>query len=456
MPIYLLLSHHPDFLSLMSYSSPIHIWNYATAFAEGRLLDNMTTYYVPYAFITALPIIVTKNINIVNIDIASVQFIQGAIDSLGCFIIYKILKDRFSNKHGFIGATLYAIWPSSIFYSYHILAEAYTPILILTVCYLFINALEEKNYKKFTLLGIACAIFVLLRPDNIFVMPAILIYSFWYYKKHVKSNITYILAFIVAFYFIFFISNRIITTAYYHNLSKASHSVAIGLFNSLGEYPGIYKGLRFYDDGVAIKHIVEQEQKYKETNDTVFLYLHKTLNDISPGLPVYIREVIVGQPILYIDTMIRRLFVYSPGHPYCATIAYFLSKFPNLNGWTSMTGYRYSQIYHGIKYFDYFLFTLFLCGLWTNRKNRLIMSLFVIYMAILVGHVLSSVGEVFFRIGPDGTDAETAFIYPAYLLGMVSIWPVVIPLGLGTFRNLIRRTFFTQKISSESLFPRFV
>jgi hypothetical protein len=439
MPVYLLISGSRNYLSLMAYSSQYHIWNYINDFVNrGEFPKTATLYYIPYASLCSLPVKFSNFFSIRNLDIVSVQIMQAGIDCLGCLLIYKILAGRFSPRVGIIGAILYAIWPASIFYSYHIIAECYTPILILAICYSIMEAVEKSKYIWFFAAGLACGGLVLLRPDNFFVIPGISIFLFWVYWKERWKKIHLILVLLFSFGISYGVASKGVQWISRSSIvPMGNYSAAVGFYNSLGEYPGTMRGLRFYDDGVSLQHIQEREKKYKEMNDPIYLVLYRSIDKYYPGLPVYIREIILGRPILYFDSLIRRFIAYLPGHPFCAYICYFLSKFPDLNGWNSMIDYRYSQIFHAVKYFDYFLFCLFILGLWRVRRDKVMMSLCGIYLSVLIGHVLTSIGEVYFRVGASGLDTETAFANPAYLLGMVSVWPIFIPLGIMSLKEKI-------------------
>ena len=126
-------------------------------------------------------------------------------------------------------------------------------------------------------------------------------------------------------------------------------NVGIALYNSLGEYPANYIGLRFFDDQAAFKY-ASKKAKDNLKDDRVFKVIYNvSQHGLFPGFfrpmtdyhlvtLLYIREVIMGNPILYANRIISRIFMYLPSHPFIACITHFFTHNPNGN--STMIGYR--------------------------------------------------------------------------------------------------------------------
>ncbi len=444
MPFYLLRTNKPygDYMIASSYAHDMLAMAISTAKGEGLHLEYLS--YIEHDFKISSPELnkiqrtpserpffldkgglaqifiagmLTFFMNSLNVP--AIQIFQGIVDSLGCLLVFGILSFYFNRRTCLLGALIYAIWPASIFYSYHFMAEAYIPILMLAIGYTIIWALKTEKWHWFATAGLLIGLSFSFRFDNFLILITYMLYILWVYRK--KMFIAFVRAMLVfGFCVLSLIPFKIIIPKNSQNVPI----IGVALYNSLGEYPGTFKGLRFFDDQTAPKHGIEKGEEYLKNNDRAFKFMHRVFNNDSYRtshhliILAYIREVIIDKPFLYIDWLIRRFFVYLPANPFIACIAYF---FKNPHGTASMVGYRYSQVFQIAKYLDYLLFLFFMYGVWSCRKNKEILSLLCIYFGVLVSHVIVGGGEVYFR-----NDMEYAYIDPRYLLGMVSIWPVFI------------------------------
>jgi len=381
-------------------------------------------YHVKHALLTAGFIFLTRSTdNSTTSSVARVQIVQGVIDSIGCLVIWGILGIYFSRRIQLLGALLYAVWPPSIFFSYHILAEAYIPVLVLALAYTGILSIQRQKWYFYALAGSFCALILFFRLDNALIVPAYIAYIFLMYRQKLRRAIEKG-GLVIIFFILFSWGFNIITSYAVGSKVSTQHTSLLGItfYNGLGEYPGTFKGLRFFNDTVSEEYGRKKADQYLQENDAIFKLMYSRY-DRDPILLAFIREVIIAKPILYADSFIRRFLAYIPALPYNACIAYFYASPKNY--YQTMIGYRYSQIYQGIKYVDYFLFFLFVVGVWYCRHNKAMLSVLGIYLGVLIGHVLIACGEVYFS-----RDLEYAYVQPKYLLGMVSIWPIFITLGL--------------------------
>lgn len=431
MPVYLLLAKEQNPLRFMLGSMPRFSWNIIERLARKEMpLEDMP---VAYEEISAHLIRWTNPMNDKVKSISAIQIMQGIIDSIGCLLIYGILGLYFSRRISRLGGLLYAIWPPSIFFSYHILPEAYTPVLVLAIGYMTLLAIKSEKTFWCALAGLFCSVLLCLRMDNALILLFIAVYLLFIFRKKKIQAIAKVLLIVMAAIIPLLLINGTIRETYKFKHSR--FNLSISLYNALAEYPGTYKGVRFYEDLYSEEYIKEKALHYKQTEDSTFRFL-SSLYPKDPGIAVYVREVIIGNPILYSDWLARRFLAYLPSHPYVACIVYFYSKPKAESGWETMLGYRYSGLFQGVKYFDYLLFFLFLLGVWHCRSNRAMMAFLFIYLGVHIGHVLSQCGEIYFKL-----DKEYALLIPKYLVGMVSIWPVFIAIELDRIVERMRCEF---------------
>lgn len=360
-----------------------------------------------------------------SFNIPAIQIFQGIIDSIGCFLVFGILCYYFNRRICLFGALTYAICPIFIFYSYQLMAEAYISVFMLAIGYTIISALKKERWLWFALAGLLIGLSFSFRSDNALILPTYIAYILWFYRKKISYAFTRALL-ILLFCIVSFMPFNIIVPK---NTQKVS-TLGVALYNSLGEYPANYKGLRLFSDAAAFKHGTEKAQEYLK-GDAIFKTMYSiTQNSLFSGIfksvvaldlitLSYIREVIIGKPFLYANRLISRFFAYLPSHPFLACITYFFRH-------GTMIGYRYSQLFQLVKYVDYLFFLIFLYGAWSCRHNKEILSLLCIYIGVLISHVIVGGGEVCFRL-----DMEYVYLDPRYLLGMVSIGPIFIAVAVG-------------------------
>jgi len=375
---------------------------------------------------------ITYVMNSLNAPI--IQIFQGIVDSIGCLLVYGILTFYFTRRICILGALIYSIWPPSIFYSYHFMGEAYIPFFMLAIGYTIILALNREKWFWFALAGSLIGLSFRFRSDNALILPIYIAYILWFYRQKISFALG-MATLVLILCILSFMPLKMIMP----ENSKDVPTIGAALYNSLGEYPGNYKGLRFFNDETAAKHGIKKANEYLEGDNIFKLMYSISQHDLFLGvfepmtshhliLLAYIREVIIEKPFLYANRLISRFVAYLPSNPFIACITYF---FKNPRGTRSMRGYRYSQLFQLVKYIDYFFFLVFLYGVWLCRRHRKMLSLLCIYTGVLASHVILGCGEVYFR-----DDMEYAYFDPRYLLGMVSIWPVFIAAAVGKIAKI--------------------
>ncbi|MBI4678117.1 MAG: glycosyltransferase family 39 protein [Elusimicrobia bacterium] len=429
-PLFLIASQTPD---------AIHEGFQTACYTETAFLTNLSLVWLgKHIDALAYPSQWTSSVKMI---------IQGVIDSSGCFLVFGMLRIRFPAGTALRGAALYAIWLPSLFYSSQILGEAYTPILMLAFGYAIMRSVAEKQgYAWYGIAGLVCAVVAYTRFDNILILPAFALFILvmhWRQKRQAAFRVGILLAgFALSCLLVHkTIASVIGPAGFTHSMNMTSPSdrkpsIGVALYNALGEYPSTYAGLRLFSDCVVYDYAKARSALYESNGDKTYKVLKKMLGN-NALLAAYVREVIVAKPILYADWIITRTFCYLPANPFFACIIKFVTgphRGEFMGVWYNQFNHKFSQRYQGLKYLDYTIFAVFVIGVWTCRRDAAMLSLMTIYFGVLVGHVFTQCGEAFHSL-----EQERVFMDPRYLLGMVSIWPVFLPLGFTQLKDFVHR-----------------
>jgi hypothetical protein len=376
---------------------------------------------------------ITYVLNSLNVPV--IQIFQGIIDSVGCLLVYGILRIYYSRRISLLGSLLYAICPIFIFYSYHFLAEAYIPVFMLGIGYMVILGLERDKWWFFGLAGILIGLSFGFRLDNFLILPFYLIFILWFYRDRLLVGLGRSMIILLC-----------CITAYLPlRIGSTASSVGVPLYASLGEYPGNFKGLRFGSSAKAREHGITKVKEYLR-EDELFRKMYSIGHWFFPSLIrsdketdlitlAFVREVIIEEPLLYANRIITRLVSYLPAHPFIACIGYFLSN-KNLTTY----GYQYSSLFHGLKYIDYLFFLVFVYGVWLCRSQTELLSFLCIYLGVHISHVILGCGDIHYI-----RDEEYFLLNPRYLIGMMSIWPVFLAVGGAEILKKIRESAVVKK-----------
>lgn len=370
-----------------------------------------------------------------------IKILQALCDGIfGTWIVRNLLTRILSPSRAALGGLVYACWPPAIFYSIHLCAESFTIVLLLASALLFVRAIEDESIMRWLAFAFFMGFAVCFRINNILVFFMYMFVMLFLGRRSLIKKIFISIVLLVCFMIPVKILSSLIP------LSNKQSSIGIMLYNAMGEYPGTFKGFRFFDDDQSLKHVTSVGQSYLDRGD----FFVTTAWNVYPGglgLYVWLREVVFPRPVLYGDWLVRRFIMYLPAHPYVAAIGYFLSnsekyQIERRNGtnYKSMFGYRYSQLFNGIKYIDYLLFCLFMGGVWLARRSLPILTTLSVYFGVHIFHVFMVNGETFFR-----HDAEFAFLELRYLLGMVAIWPIFIAISLNALYDKFAKKNFPEK-----------
>jgi hypothetical protein len=108
-------------------------------------------------------------------------------------LLYYLGKNLVNVNTGLAAATIYAFWPSQIFFNVFVLTEPlYTFGVLLIICFYFaiINRIEKPKYffLLFIILGSAIGFLKLIRPSASILLLSILIHYFFIAEKTITFN----------------------------------------------------------------------------------------------------------------------------------------------------------------------------------------------------------------------------------------------------------------------------
>lgn len=116
-------------------------------------------------------------------------FVQIFLNLFSIVLMYKIGKEVFSEKVGFIAALLFSLDLHHLIFIYQILTETiYTTVFLMGLLY-FIKAIQQHKLKYFILTGIIYGISTLIRPISQYYIAGILLFTLMWYFKDLRIGI---------------------------------------------------------------------------------------------------------------------------------------------------------------------------------------------------------------------------------------------------------------------------
>jgi len=343
-----------------------------------------------------------------------IVLLQILFDSIVCVLLFwRFREENFSLA--LLSSVIYAIWYPEIVLIITVTNESLIAPLMILVILLCSLANRFKNMFFFlSIFAFLLSTLISIRQDVFLLFPVIVFFILFLYKgcKPFKR----------VFYALFFVSMFLLLDASYKSVidKKLTSINTLGyvLWNSFREYPGTYPEYRDGRDGWMVAAAIQEKDVLISKNDiglitlwNFYKYLLPQSNDAQ--LSVYIKKVIFDKPLLYFDWVCSRLSKYFFGIP---PLAATLSK-------GSM--YRFSQMYHGLKYLDYMLIALACLGVWRLWPLPCAVIFIIIHFSIVLTHILTMTGEAFWT-----ANEEAAYISPRYFIGSYGCWPVFISAGI--------------------------
>lgn len=219
---------------------------FATSFAEGNFIGggyiSLFPHYIGYpAFLAPFYKLFGASTNVATV--------LNVVLSCGItLLIYNIGSNLYDRKCGFLGALIWALWPSQIFYSALVSTEIAFTFLMLLFIYFFIAILKSKNglfltLVKFILLGALCSVSNVIRPIGQVVLIAILLYYSVFTVERIKIKNTAISKFV-------FLTSLL--TGYLITSTFISFATSKAIDREIAKYPfgyNIYVGSNYESSG---------------------------------------------------------------------------------------------------------------------------------------------------------------------------------------------------------------
>lgn len=162
---------------------------FATAIAKGSFIGgsyiSLFPHYIGYPILLA-PLYMLFGAS------ADVATLLNIVLSCGISIlIYSIGSRFFDRKCGLLGAFIWSLWPSQIFYTALVSTEIIFTFLMLLSIYFFIITLDNRKkvfstFIKFLLLGTLCSVSNVIRPIGLIVSIAICLYYLIFVTENLK------------------------------------------------------------------------------------------------------------------------------------------------------------------------------------------------------------------------------------------------------------------------------
>ncbi len=128
-------------------------------------------------------------------------FIQIFLNLISIVLLYKIGKELFSEKAGFIAAVLFSLDLHHIIFIYYILTETIYTTVFLAALLFYIKAIKTSNLKFFILTGLIYGISTLIRPISQYYIGGIFLFTLLWYFKEWKNGVRFSLILMSAYFF---------------------------------------------------------------------------------------------------------------------------------------------------------------------------------------------------------------------------------------------------------------
>ena len=124
--------------------------------------------------------------------VSHVLLVQIFLNLISVVLLYKIGKELFSEKVGFIAAVLFSMDLHHIIFIYYILTETIYTTIFLLALFFFIKAIKTNQLKFFIFTGILYGISALVRPISQFYIFCVFAFTLLYYLKTWKKAFVFL------------------------------------------------------------------------------------------------------------------------------------------------------------------------------------------------------------------------------------------------------------------------
>lgn len=117
--------------------------------------------------------------------------VQIFLNLLSIVLMYRIGKDLFSAKAGFVAAVLFSLDLHHTIFTYYILTETIYTTVFLTAFLFYVRAIKTNRWKFFLLAGFLYGLSALIRPISQFYIYAVFLFSLIWYWKELKRGVLF-------------------------------------------------------------------------------------------------------------------------------------------------------------------------------------------------------------------------------------------------------------------------
>ncbi|WAM31377.1 glycosyltransferase family 39 protein [Caldicellulosiruptor naganoensis] len=148
-------------------------------------------YIAMFPHTISFPFFLSLVFRIFGSSVIIAQLTGSVLSALSVILIYVIGKEIGNRELGFFAALLWALMPSRILYSLLICTENLFNVVALVITFLFIKTLKTTNANKrvlyILLIGIFSAWLSSIRPNEIIILIAIILYFLFFAKINLTS-----------------------------------------------------------------------------------------------------------------------------------------------------------------------------------------------------------------------------------------------------------------------------
>ena len=116
-------------------------------------------------------------------SIFTIRIIQALISAANIFLIYRLTKNLFDSKSGFIAAGIASIYSVFIFFSGAVFGETLQTFFVTALFYFLTKKEDETAKNKWLLSGLMLGFSALFRANILIVFPVIIFWTYYSFKK---------------------------------------------------------------------------------------------------------------------------------------------------------------------------------------------------------------------------------------------------------------------------------
>jgi len=122
-------------------------------------------------------------------SILAIRITQALISTANIYLIYRLTKNLFDNKAGYVAAGISAIYSIFIFFSGAVFGETLQTFFVTALIYFLTKDQDTSTKNKWLLSGLMLGLSALFRANILIVFPVIFIWIFYSFRKSDKLKI---------------------------------------------------------------------------------------------------------------------------------------------------------------------------------------------------------------------------------------------------------------------------